>query len=165
VPFRTLGAKILFHTLEPGRTLEIAGFAVRSILQNHPGDSCGFCFSREGKKIVYSSDSEHGPDAQEEGYPFVEFFRGADLLIFDAQYSLVEALGPKETWGHSSNLLGVELAVRAGVKRLCLFHSEPTLDDDALDRFLAEAREYLRIHAPESPLVIDLAYDGLRIDL
>jgi phosphoribosyl 1,2-cyclic phosphodiesterase len=100
VPFNALGAKILFHTLEPGRTCEIAGFAVRAILQNHPGDSCGYCFSREGKKIVYSSDSEHGPDAQEEGYPFVDFFRGADLLIFDAQYSLVDALGPKETWGH-----------------------------------------------------------------
>jgi ribonuclease BN (tRNA processing enzyme) len=74
-------------------------------------------------------------------------------------------LGPKETWGHSSNLLGIEMAVRAGVKCLCLFHSEPTWDDQALDRFLAESREYLRIYAPASPLVVDLAYDGLRVDL
>ena len=87
---------------------------------------------------------EHGPEAQEEEYPFIDLFRDADLLIFDAQYSLADAIGPKETWGHSSNLLGVELAVRAGVKRLCLFHSEPTWDDEALDRFLAETRDYLQ---------------------
>ena len=87
------------------------------------------------------------------------------MLIFDAQYSLADAIGPKETWGHSSNLLGVELAVRGGVKHLCLFHSEPTRDDDGMDRFLMETRDYLEIHDPDSPLTIDLAYDGLRIDL
>ena len=162
VPFRALGATINFHTLDPERPYEIAGFAVHMFRQNHPGGSYGYSFVRDGKKIVYSTDMEHGPEVQEEGYPFVDFFRGADLLIFDAQYSLADAIGPKETWGHSSNLLGVELAVRSGVKRLCLFHSEPTWEDEALDRFLAETREYLRIHDPASPLRIDLAYDGLR---
>jgi phosphoribosyl 1,2-cyclic phosphodiesterase len=165
VPLSALGAKIRFHVLEPERTYPIAGLAVRAIRQNHPGESYGYSFAGEGKKVVYSTDMEHGPEAQEDGYPFVDFFRGADLLIFDAQYSLADALGPKETWGHSSNLLGIELAVRAQVKRLCLFHSEPTWDDETLDRFLAESREYLGIHAPSSPLAVDMAYDGLRIDL
>jgi len=163
VPFEALKADIRFHTLDPEQPHEIAGFTVWMFRQNHPGDSYGYSFMREGRKIVYSTDTEHGAEAGNEGYPFLDFFRAADLLVFDAQYSLAEAIGPKETWGHSSNLLGVELAVRAGVKRLCLFHSEPTLDDDALDRFLAETRDYLRIHSPESPLVIDLAYDGLEI--
>ncbi len=165
VPFHALEAAISFHTLEPERAYEIAGLTVRAIRQNHPGVSYGYSFGRGGQKVVYSTDMEHGPDAQEEGYPFVDFFQGAELLIFDAQYSLAEVSGPKEAWGHSSNLLGVELAVRAGVKRLCLFHTEPTLDDEALDGFLAESREYLWIQDPDSPLLIDLAYDGLRIDL
>jgi phosphoribosyl 1,2-cyclic phosphodiesterase len=165
IPFHALAAAISFHTLEPAQSYEIAGLTVRAIRQNHPGASYGYSFGRGGQKVVYSTDMEHGPDVREESYPFLDFFRGAELLIFDAQYSLAEAIGPKEAWGHSSNLLGVELAVRAGVKRLCLFHSEPTWDDEALDRFLAESREYLRIHDPASPLLIDLAYDGLRIDL
>ena len=165
VPFHALGANIRFHTLDPEQPHEIAGFTVQMLLQNHPGGSYGYSFSREGRKIVYSTDMEHGEEARNEDYPFLDFFRDADLLIFDAQYSLADANGPKETWGHSSNLLGVELAVRAWVKRLCLFHSEPTLDDEALDRFLAETRDYLRIHFAESPLVIDLAYDGLEIAL
>jgi phosphoribosyl 1,2-cyclic phosphodiesterase len=165
VPFSALGAKIFFHTLDPDRSYEVAGFTVRAIIQNHPGISSGYSFVRRGKKFVYSTDVEHGPEAQENGYVFVDFFRGADLLIFDAQYSFADAIGPKETWGHSSNLMGVELSVQAAVKRLCLFHSEPTRDDEALDRFLAETREYLRIHAPQSPLVIDLAWDGLQMVL
>ncbi len=40
------------------------------------------------------------------------------------------------------------MAVLAKAKRLCLFHSEPALDDEALDRFLGESRQYLKIHAP-----------------
>lgn len=165
VPFSALAADIRFHTLDPEQPHEVAGFTVRMLHQNHPGGSYGYSFIREGKKVVYSTDTEHGEEARNEDYPFLDFFRDADLLIFDAQYSLAEAIGPKETWGHSSNLLGVELAVRAGVKRLCLFHSEPTLDDEALDRFLAETRDYLRIHSAQYPLVIDLAYDGLEISL
>ncbi len=165
VPFGALEAAISFHILEPARTYEIAGLSIRAVRQNHPGVSYGYSFSRGGQTVVYSTDVEHGPDVQEKGYPFLDFFRRAELLIFDAQYSLAETIGPKEAWGHSSNLLGVELAVRAGVKRLCLFHSEPTWDDEALDRFLAESREYLRIQESASSLLIDLAYDGLRIDL
>ena len=165
IPFRGLGAMIDFHTLDPERQSRIAGFTVQVFSQNHPGGSYGYSFVREGKKIVYSTDMEHTAQALEKKYPFVDHFRDADLLIFDAQYPLADAIGPKETWGHSSNLLGVELAVRAGVKRLCLFHSEPTWGDEALDRFLAETREYLKIEAPSSPLRIDLAYDGLEIAL
>jgi len=165
VPFRALGATIVFHTLDPERPRRIAGFAVRMFRQKHPGGSYGYSFVREGKKIVYSTDMEHRAEAEEEDYPFIDHFRDADLLIFDAQYPLADAIGSKENWGHSSNLLGVELAVRAGVKRLCLFHSEPTWEDEALDRFLAETRDYLKSHAPSSPLRIDLAYDGLEIAL
>jgi len=165
VPLSALGAEIRFHTLEAGQTYAIAGLSVRPIFQSHPGGSYGFSFTSGAKKFVYSTDVEHGPEAQEADSPFIDFFRDADLLVFDAQYSLAEAIGPKETWGHSSNLLGVEMAVLARAKRLCLFHSEPALDDEALDRFLGESRQYLKIHAPDSPLQIDLAYDGLRIDL
>jgi phosphoribosyl 1,2-cyclic phosphodiesterase len=165
VPFHALEAAISFHILEPERTYEIAGLSVRAIRQNHPGVSYGYSFSRGGQTVVYSTDMEHGQDVQEEAYPFLDFFRGAELLIFDAQYSLAEAIGPKEAWGHSSNLLGVELAARAGVKHLCLYHSEPTWNDEALDRFLSQSRAYLQIYDPASPLLIDLAYDGLRIDL
>lgn len=165
VPLEATKADISFHVMEPGKAYDIAGINVIGIKQNHPGDSYGYCFIKGEKKIVYSTDSEHKEDAEAEDYAFIEFFKHADLLIFDAQYSLLDAVYTKENWGHSSNLMGVELAMRAGVRRLCLFHSEHTYDDESLDRFLNDTREYLKILDPSSPLEIYLAYDGMEMEI
>ncbi len=165
VPLSAMKADISFHVMEPGVDYEIAGMNVTGIKQNHPGDSYGYCFTKSGKKIVYSTDAEHKEDAEDDDYEFIKFFVNADLLIFDAQYRLLDAVDTKENWGHSSNLVGVELAVRAGVKRLCLFHSEHTYNDESLDRFLNDTRKYLKILDKSSPLEIHLAYDGMEMDI
>lgn len=165
VPFKAMQADIDFTMLRPETTYEIAGLTVQCLLQNHPGDSYGYSFTHGGKRIVYSTDSEHKREAQSPFYPFFDFIDGADLLIFDAQYRLLDAIGLKENWGHSNNIVGVELAVAGKVKRLCLFHNEHTCDDKTFDRFLADTRDYLKIYAPSSPLSIDLAYDGFEIEV
>lgn len=164
VPLKAMAADIRFVPLKPDREYEIAGFAVRAKTQDHPGISYGYRFEREGKALVYSTDCEHKGDAFE-GYAFLDFFAGADLLVFEAQYPLLEAISSKENWGHSSNIMAVEFSVRAGVKRLCLFHNDPAFDDESLDKFLDDTRRYLKIYAESSPLRIDLAYDGLEIEL
>ena len=157
-------ADITFEALEPGRSYDIAGFSVRMIPQNHPGGSYGYRFERNGKAIVYSTDCEHVPPVPDD-YPFLDFFRNADLLIIDAQYSAGDAFGTKENWGHSSNTVVSELGAQTGVKRLCMFHNEPTVNDAGLDKFLYDTRRYLKIAEPESTMQIDLAYDGLEIDV
>ena len=68
------------------------------------------------------------------------FFRDADLVIFDAMYSLADAISVKADWGHSSNIVGVELCQMAEARHLCLFHHEPVFDDAAIDAVLAETR-------------------------
>lgn len=159
-------ADISFHTLETGKVYQVAGLEVNAIAQQHPGGSFGYAFVREGKKFVYSTDSEHKNDATADNYGFIEFFRDADLLVFDAQYTLFDAIDSKENWGHSSNLVAVELAVKAGVKRLCLFHMEHTHDDETLQNVLTQTCAYQQIFADENQaLTIDLAYDGLEIAL
>ncbi len=165
VPLQAMRADISFHILEPGKSYDIAGINVTGIKQNHPGDSYGYCFRQDGKKVVYSTDSEHKENSTEDSYEFIEFFQNADLLIFDAQYSFLDAVATKENWGHSSNIVGVELALRAGVRRLCLFHNEHTYDDEALDQFLNDTRQYLHLIDNSSPLKIYLAYDGLEIEI
>ena len=165
VPLQAMRADISFHVLEPDKIYDIADVKVTGIKQHHPGDSYGYCFLKDGRKVVYSTDSEHNEDARDDHYRFIEFFENADLLIFDAQYSFLDAIDAKENWGHSSNLLGVELALRAGVKRLCLFHHEHTLDDEALDQFLNDTRKYLKIMDGSSNLEIHLAYDDLTLEL
>jgi phosphoribosyl 1,2-cyclic phosphodiesterase len=165
VPLKSMNADIEFVVLEEGKEYRVAGFTVKGVKQNHPGGSYGYRFEKDGKSVVYSTDSEHKGEAYEEDYLFLDFFKSADLLIFDAQYSLLDAITAKENWGHSSNIIAVELSVKAGVKHLCIYHNEPTLDDEKLDKFLEDTRKYLKLYAEDYLLKIDLAYDGLEIEV
>jgi phosphoribosyl 1,2-cyclic phosphodiesterase len=165
VPLAAMKAEIRFNVLEPGKACEVGGAKVRAVRQNHPGGSYGYRFEIGGKSMVYSTDAEHFKDALDDGYYFWEFASGADLLIYDAQYNFADAVSVKENWGHSSNVLGVEQAVKAGAKKLCLFHNEHTCGDAELEKFLQDTREYLSICAPKSTMEIFLAYDGLELQV
>jgi phosphoribosyl 1,2-cyclic phosphodiesterase len=159
------GAKVEFVRLEPGVVHEVGPLAVTTMLQRHAGDSYGYRFEAGGKVLVYSTDSEHplaDPDHTER---FVRFFRGADLVIFDAMYSLADAISVKADWGHSSNVVGVELCQMADAKHLCLFHHEPVFDDAAIEAMLAETRRLEEITRSGARLRVSAAYDGLDIAL
>ena len=163
VDFSSLAATVEFVQLEPGKEIEIDGVRVRPILQNHAGNSYGYRFVRDGKAVVYSTDNEHKFEVLDRNYPFVAFYQDADVLIFDSMYSLADAISVKEDWGHSSNMVAVELAQMAGVKHLVLFHHEPIHDDTMIENILAETRRYAEISGPDIELKITAAYDGLEI--
>ena len=163
--FEVMQAKINFIKLDIEKEYEIAGMKIKGIKQNHPGDSYGYSFEKNNKKAVYSTDSEHKEESEQEGYNFIEFYKNADLLILDAQYSLLDSIHTKENWGHSSNILVTELAVRSKVKRLCMFHHEPTCDDNDLELLLKDTKDYLKIYDDSSLLNIDMAFDGMHVKL
>src|SRR5579862_1200537 len=104
VDFSSLLATIEFVHLEPDRRYDIAGMAVTLKLQRHGGDSYGYRFVAGGRTVVYSTDSEHKLSDPEETATFAEFFSAADVVIFDAMYSLADAISVKDDWGHSSNI-------------------------------------------------------------
>jgi phosphoribosyl 1,2-cyclic phosphodiesterase len=163
VDFSRLGAAIEFVRLEPERPYEIAGLRVRAKRQLHSGDSYGYRFEEGGKAVVYSTDSEHKREDPAETEAFVEFFKDADLVIFDAMYSLADAYSVKEDWGHSSNIVGVELCQLARAKHLCMFHHEPVYDDERIAAVLRETRRLEEITRSDQRLEISSAYDGLEI--
>lgn len=120
-----MGAQTRFHLLpdEPiclGEELRLSTLELE-----HPSLAYGFRLEGGGKTVVYASDGAYpapnSGDASDPAQKFVEFFAGADLVIFDAQFSLAESM-EKRAWGHSSAIVGVELAARAGAKRLAMFH-------------------------------------------
>jgi phosphoribosyl 1,2-cyclic phosphodiesterase len=165
VEFSQLGAAIEFTRLEPGRRYEIAGLGVTPMRQRHAGDSYGYRFEGKGKVFVYATDSEHKLDDATETQAVVAFFREADLVVFDAQYSLADAVSLREDWGHSSNVVGVELCQMARVKHLCMFHHEPLLDDERLASVLRETRRLEEITRGEHQVRVSTAYDGMEVDL
>ena len=165
VNFAALGATIEFVELEPGAEYSVGGLSVSAIKQFHSGDTYGYRFSRGGKAIVYSTDCEHKTGSIDASYPFIEFYRDADLLVFDAMYSLADAISVKADWGHSSNIVAVELAQMAGVKRLALFHHEPVFDDSMIERVLGETVRFEELSRSGHKVEVLSAYDGLEIFL
>ncbi|PTX99811.1 hypothetical protein DB346_18540 [Verrucomicrobia bacterium LW23] len=165
VQFDKLPASIHFHILEPEKDVNLAGVTVQPFMQDHPGDSYGFRFTYEGRSIVYSTDSEHREHANHESYGFLRHFQDANVVIFDAQYPLREAIYTKENWGHSNNFIGVELAVRANVGHLVLFHHDPVSSDRVLDDLQHATQSYADMCAPLGKLRVSIAYDGLEFEV
>jgi phosphoribosyl 1,2-cyclic phosphodiesterase len=165
VPLSIMQAAIEFVRLEPDRAHEIAGCRVTARLQHHGGDSYGFRIERDGKSLVYTTDTEHKLDEFAQTQRFVDFFGDADLVIFDSMYSLADAMSVKEDWGHSSNMIGVELCQLARARRLCLFHHEPVFGDAQLEELLEETRRFEQITRDGHAVEVLSAYDGLEIQL
>jgi len=165
VRFSQLAATIEFDTMVPGNRYQIAGLEVTAKLQRHEGDSYGFRLAAEGKSMVYTTDSEHRLGDSAERDSFIEFFRDADIVVFDAMYALADAISVRADWGHSSNIVGVELCQAAHVRCLCMYHHEPAYDDARIASVLQETRRFEEITRDDRPLEIISAYDGLELDV
>ena len=90
------------------------------------------------------------------------FIRGADLLITDTTYRDHE-YPSKVDWGHSCVSEVADLAARAKVKRLHLFHHDPDQTDDDIDLKLKETREALTRLG--SNVVCEAPSEGARVVL
>jgi phosphoribosyl 1,2-cyclic phosphodiesterase len=165
VEFDQLMASVEFVRLEPGKSYEVAGVKVTPHLQLHSGDSYGYRFEKDGRVVVYTTDSEHKLEDRHEAESFANFFRNADVVIFDAMYALADAISVKADWGHSSNIVGVELCQMARAKHLVLFHHEPANDDETLEGLLKEAQRFEELTRGDHSLEVSAAYDGMEIDL
>ncbi|MSR34752.1 MAG: STAS domain-containing protein [Phycisphaerales bacterium] len=165
VDLSKMASHIEFVHLELGRSYHIAGYQVSTKLQQHHGDSYGYRFEKNGKCVVYSTDAEYKPENMINIQECVELFQDADLVIFDAMYSLADSVSVKEDWGHSSNIMGVELCQQAHAKRLALVHHEPANDDAAIGRSYHDALRLEELTRQGERLEIYSAYDGLEIQL
>ena len=143
IGFDTFGASISFEEHKPGDTIEVCDSRITLFEQNHPGMSYGYRIENGKSAMVYSTDCEHTNEAHLKDYPFLDFIRNANLLVFDAPYTLSESIGNREHWGHSSNVMGVELAARAEVEKLAIFHHDPNATDENISEFCAYTRKFL----------------------
>jgi phosphoribosyl 1,2-cyclic phosphodiesterase len=146
VTTREFGARILFRDLRE-ETLTFGPVRIDTILLKHPGYCLGYRLTCHGRSVCYITDNElYLPTDPRYDLSHVErlanFARGADLLIADTAYRDHE-YPAKVNWGHSCVSEVTDLAARAKVKRLHLFHHDPDQSDDDIDLKLIEAREAL----------------------
>jgi phosphoribosyl 1,2-cyclic phosphodiesterase len=164
VSFDWLRATFEFITLTPNQPHEVDGVSVETKLQHHSHGSYGYRFTDgDGSVVIYSTDSEHKLEKMAVEAAFIHFFREADLVICDTMYSLADSVSMKEDWGHSSNLVAVDLCHEAVAKRLALFHHEPTYSDEDIERMHQETIRYEELTREGPPLEVICSYDGLEL--
>jgi phosphoribosyl 1,2-cyclic phosphodiesterase len=126
----------------------------------HPGGTLMYRIEHAGMAVVYATDTEGyiGTDRR-----LVEFARGANLLIHDAQFTeehyYGHLLGKPSTQGHghSTPAMACEVAQVAGVGQLVLFHHDPLYDDATIRGIEERARTLF----PN----VTAAYEGLQINV
>jgi ribonuclease BN (tRNA processing enzyme) len=164
VHLSAMDATMRFRDLVEGETVVIDDdgppVRVTNASGNHPQGVYAFRVEHGRKVFVYATDTEHY--AGRVDAKLVHLARGADVLVYDAQYTPEEYAGsagtggPKTGWGHSTFEEGVRLAKASGAVRLVLFHHDPIQNDAAVREKESRAKALF-------PGVI-AAHEGLVID-
>lgn len=179
VGLREVPANVLIEELKEMH-FNVGPVRVQAAFANHPGVCVGYrLFTSDGSIAFFPDNEPHseaapssrapgGSDAATAAYArserrkMIEFLRGADVLIMDSQYDC-EEYKHHVGWGHGCVREVVLLAIEAQVKRLFLFHHDPTHDDAKVAQLEAQAREL--VAAKQSPLEVEAAREGATFDL
>jgi phosphoribosyl 1,2-cyclic phosphodiesterase len=159
------------------------GLWVQTKYLNHPILCLGYRFTYEGKSIVTAYDNEpfrnlfptdpadpsYDAEAAEEGEAAAReanenilwFYKDADVLIHDTQYT-AEEYNTHIGWGHSSFEYAINAANKADVKKLILFHHDPNRTDAKLAELETLYRNKI---AGKTKMEIFVAREGLTIEV
>lgn len=177
-----LAAQIRYTNLKEG-TFDLGeGLRLTTKYLNHPILCLGYRFEHQGKVFCTAYDTEpfrnlfctdpKDPSydeamaaegelvAGEQNELLERHFAGADLLVYDAQYTRAEYDAARRGWGHTAMEHACEAAARAGVKKLVLFHHEPVRTDAQLDALAAVHGEPGRYGALE----VIFAREGMELE-
>jgi phosphoribosyl 1,2-cyclic phosphodiesterase len=142
---------------------------------NHPGICVGYKLTTHDGSLAFFPDNEPylssrrapAPNTEDESSrlafaqtqesKLVEFLRGTEVLIMDTQYDSDEYKS-HVGWGHGCLDDVVELALKADVKRLFMFHHDPDHDDAKISRMLEHARKI--VTERKGTLQVDAACEG-----
>jgi phosphoribosyl 1,2-cyclic phosphodiesterase/DNA-binding NarL/FixJ family response regulator len=176
VGLRELPANIRIHELKEF-DFKIGAVRVQACRANHPGVCVGYRLFTSAGSIAFFPDNEPRPrERAQSSSPaapnladgvgldprIIEFLRGTEVLIMDAQYDS-EEYKQHRGWGHGCVDDVVALALQAEVKRLFLFHHDPRHDDAKVSEMVAHARQI--VAAQGGTLAIEAAREGLSVEL
>jgi phosphoribosyl 1,2-cyclic phosphodiesterase len=175
VGLNQMASHVTFEELDDMQ-FDLGAVKLRTIFANHPGICLGYRLVSPKGDIVYMPDHEayerHEVERQkisgETSRPgldyaraqddkVVDFIRDAAVVITDSQYDAVE-YPSRLGWGHTCADDAVDLACRAGVKQLFLFHHDPDHHDEKMDAMVARGQE--RAAASGSKMKVGGAKEG-----
>lgn len=160
---KTIARKINFHKVTEDVPFLVDDIKVNSHAMRHPGGVTAYSFEVDNKKLVYATDVELKTTDYQDSSEGEGVFKNADVLIIDSQYT-VEEIYRKENWGHSAFCYAIDFAIYWNIKKIYLFHHEPTYDDKKLNSILQAARWYAQ-YIDHSDIEIYLAKEAQEINL
>jgi phosphoribosyl 1,2-cyclic phosphodiesterase len=178
-----LAARITYVDLREGVYDLGDGIRLTATYLNHPLLCMGYRFDWRGRSVCTAFDTEpfrnlfvtnpadpaydeimayEGEQAaREAALRMQSYFRDADLLIHDGQYTEEEYRSGRSGWGHSSIEQAVQAAASAGCRRLALIHHDPMRTDAELE-VLSRCHSGVR---PGSGLDVCFAREGSTVAL
>ena len=139
--FEQLGAKIEFHTLEPRKALRLGEFSLTPYQLDHPDPCWGYRVEADGKVYSHCVDTEGTRTTREELGADLPLYQGVDFMLYDAQYTLMEAI-EKVNWGHAPATIGLDIAMREGIRKVLFMHHDPASSDEKIAAAEHQARRY-----------------------
>ncbi len=137
VTLDSMASEMIFHDITDGDIIRLDSVKIKARSLYHPGGVLGYRFEFNDIVITYATDTEPINGGFPEG--LIDISQDADILIHDAQYLPEEYTGEngspsKKGWGHSTYVHAVEVARRCNVKKLVLFHHDPSHDDATVEK-------------------------------
>lgn len=141
VSYDQLAADVYFHRLEPRKAMTFADLTIAPYQLDHPDPCWGYRIEHGGKVYSHCVDTECTRMSAEDLGPDLPLYQNVDVMIFDAQYSFLEAT-EKINWGHSSAPIGLDLAMREKIKRVYFIHHDPAASDAKIAKVEEQTRDY-----------------------
>ena len=168
IEFDQMMSEKFFYQHEEKEKWRLYGTNITQKILRHPGGSYSFRLEEDGKTFILATDAEFKIEDMDEIEEYLDFFQGADVLVFDTQYTFEEHLH-KIDWGHSSASIATDIAMKSDVKKLILFHHDPAYDDGKLDEVYMRALRYKEIMEQHKTSSMDMdiliANEGLELEL
>jgi phosphoribosyl 1,2-cyclic phosphodiesterase len=162
VTMDVMAADKSFNVLR-GEPVVVGGVKISYKAMNHPGGCFSYAIEEAGVKAIYSTDTELREEDFRRTSENCDYFQDADILVLDTQYTLGEAI-EKYNWGHSSFSLASDFAATWGIKRLVLFHHDPSYSDLKVESIFKNASWYIE-HLESRGIEVFLAREGLEVEV
>lgn len=175
VKWEEISATVEFKKIKPYQEVKFDNLTVTPFALDHPGGCFGYRFDGNGLSAAIGVDGEYKRLSKKDLGKDLVFYQNLDILVFDAQYDLDE-LASRFDWGHCTPQIGVELALREGIRNLILAHHDPNTSEEKGFQMKLEAEKFLtsqlskyskkwkEMDQAQGP-IIRSAYDGAEFDL
>lgn len=137
IEYKALGAEIHYHQLEPRVPFQLNDMTITPYQLDHPDPCWGYRIESDGKSYAHCVDTECIRVSRKDLGEDLPLYQNADLMIFDAQYSLNEAI-QKTNWGHSAAVIGLDIAKREHIKQAVFVHHDPYASDKQIEEIVTE---------------------------